>query len=104
MGRKNKKYQLDLHQQLYRRFQELESFGESKHAAKKSGTDGIAEHIYSFNTRKTYYRIGKKFIEWVQREKNCTTLKNARKYVKEYMLTLEAAIQPNGRKYSAWRL
>ena len=63
MGRKNKKYQLDLHQQLYKRFQELESFGESKHAAKQETNEGIAEHIYSFGTRRTYYNIGKRYID-----------------------------------------
>ena len=108
MGRNNKKYQLDLHQQLYNRFQKLESFGESfgesKHAAKHSDTDSLAEHIYSFGTRKTYYRIGKKYIEWAQREKKCTTLKDARRYVKEYMLMRESSVQPNGRKYSSWTL
>jgi len=104
MGRKNKKYQLDLHQQLYKRFQELESFGESKHEAKQNAADGIEEHIYSFGTRKTYYNIGKRFIEWVQREKDCTTLKNARKYAKEYLLMREAFTQTNGRKLSAWTL
>ena len=104
MGRKNKSYQLNLHQQLYKRFQELESFGKSKHAAKQEDGGGTAEHIYSFGTRRTYYNIGKRYIEWVEKEKGCTTLKSARKYANEYMHLREAYILPNGRHLSAWTL
>lgn len=48
LGRKNKKYYKDLHQQAYDRLTGMQAFGESKKEAVKNGTDG--QKIFSFNT------------------------------------------------------
>ena len=40
MGReKSNIYRQSLHQQAYRKFQNMKAFGESRHEAKKKGTD-----------------------------------------------------------------
>lgn len=84
MGRKNKAYYKDLHQQAYERLHGMLSFGESKKAAVANGTD--REKIFSFNTYKAYWKHVKYFLKYV-REKypKCTTLKKARKYVNEWL-------------------
>ncbi len=84
MGRKNKAYYKDLHQQAYERLHGMLSFGESKKAAVVNGTD--REKIFSFNTYKAYWKHTKYFLKYV-REKypKCTTLKKARKYVNEWL-------------------
>ena len=41
LGRKNKKYYKDLHQQAYDRLTGMQAFGESKKEAVKNGTDDI---------------------------------------------------------------
>lgn len=84
MGRKNKAYYKDLHQQAYERLHGMLSFGESKKAAVVNGTE--REKIFSFNTYKAYWKHTKYFLKYV-REKypKCTTLKKARKYVNEWL-------------------
>ena len=48
MGRKNKAYAKDLHQQAYEKLVSMQAFGESKRAAV---ADGTAKYkIFSFNT------------------------------------------------------
>lgn len=84
MGRKNKAYYKDLHQQAYERLHGMLSFGESKKEAVANGTN--QEKIFSFNTYKAYWKHTKYFLKYV-REKypKCTTLKKARKYVNEWL-------------------
>lgn len=84
MGRKNKKYYKDLHQQAYDRLTGMQAFGESKREAVANGTD--KDKIFSFNTYQTYWKHTKYFIKWVQeRHPECTTLKSAKKYVNEWL-------------------
>ena len=84
MGRKNKSYYKDLHQQAYDVFNAMLSFGESKKKAVEEETD--KKKIFSFNTYKTYWKHTKYFIKWVQQtHPECTTLKSARKYVNEWL-------------------
>ena len=84
MGRKNKSYYKDLHQQAYDRLTGMQSFGDSKRTAAADGTD--REKIFSFNTYKTYWKHIKYFIKYI-REKHpeCTTLKSAKKHVNEWL-------------------
>ena len=63
MGRNNKKYRKDLHQQLYDKFNKMIAFGESKREAKQNGT--IKNKIFSYSTYKTYYRHAKAFVDWM---------------------------------------
>lgn len=97
MGRGNKKYYKDMHQQAYDILNSMQSFGESKKEAVANGTaDG---KIFSFNTYKTYWKHTKYFIEYVKTEHpNCTTIKSARKYVNEW---LESRVEMMKDGYSA---
>ena len=52
MGRRNKAYYKDLHQQAYDKLVGMQAFGESKRAAVAAGTD--KDKIFSFNTYKSY--------------------------------------------------
>lgn len=84
MGRKNKAYYKDLHQQAYDRFQSMMAIGESKKAAVAEGTD--QGKIFSYNTYKTYWKHTKYFIAYIkEKHPECTTLKSARKYVGEWL-------------------
>ena len=84
MGRKNKAYSKDLHQQAYERLQGMLSFGESKKEAVANGTD--REKIFSFNTYKSYWKHIKYFLKYVRENyPKCTTLKKAKKYVNEWL-------------------
>lgn len=84
MGRRNKAYSKDLHQQAYDRLTAMQSFGESKRDAKENGTD--REKIFSFNTYKAYWKHTKYFIQYIkENHRDCTTLKSARKYVNEWL-------------------
>lgn len=84
MGRNNKAYHKDLHQQAYDRFQSMMAIGQSKRVAMDTGTG--QEKIFSFNTYKTYWKHTKYFIAYIkEKHPECTTLKSARKYVGEWL-------------------
>ena len=84
MGRKNKSYYKDLHQQAYDRLNGMQAFGESKKEAVANGTD--REKIFSFNTYQTYWKHTKYFLKYVKEaHPECTTLKSAKKYVNEWL-------------------
>ena len=84
MGRKNKSYYKDLHQQAYDRLTGMQSFGDSKRTAVAEGTD--REKIFSFNTYKTYWKHIKYFIKYIkEKHPECTTLKSAKKHVKAWL-------------------
>lgn len=86
MGRRNKSYSKDLHQQAYDRLTSMQAFGESKKEAMANGTE--REKIFSFNTYQTYWKHTKYFIKWVQEKyPDCKTLKKAEKYVPEWLET-----------------
>ena len=80
LGRKNKKYYKDLHQQAYDRLTGMQAFGESKKQAVADGTE--KDKIFSFSTYKAYWKHVKYFIKYIQeKHPECTTLKSAKKYV-----------------------
>ena len=84
MGRKNKEYSKDLHQQAYDRLTGMQAFGESKREAVANGTD--RDKIFSVNTYKTYWKHTKYFIAYIkEHHPECTTLKKAKKYVNEWL-------------------
>lgn len=84
MGRKNKTYFKDLHQQAYDKLVSMQAFGESKRAAAAAGKD--KEKIFSFNTYQTYWKHTKYFLQYMkENHSECTTLKSARKYVNEWL-------------------
>ena len=82
MGRRNKAYSKDLHQQAYDRLTGMQAFGESKKEATAYGEEKYK--IYSFNTYKSYWKHTKYFIKYIkENHPECTTLKSAKKYVNE---------------------
>ena len=84
MGRKNKKYSKNLHQQAYERITSMQAFGESRHTAKKTGAD--SKKIYSYSTYSTYWNCIKRYISWLKKEHNdCKTLNNAKNYITEWI-------------------
>lgn len=84
MGRRNKAYSKDLHQQAYDRLTGMQAFGESKKEAVANGTE--IEKIFSFNTYKSYWKHTKYFIKYIkENHPECTTLKSAKKYVNEWL-------------------
>ena len=84
MGRRNKAYSKDLHQQAYDRLTGMQAFGESKKEAVANGTE--KENIFSFNTYKSYWKHTKYFIKYIkENHPECTTLKSAKKYVNEWL-------------------
>ena len=86
MGRRNKAYSKDLHQQAYDRLTRMQAFGESKKEAVANGTE--KEKIFSFNTYKSYWKHTKYFIKYIkENHPECTTLKSAKKYVNEWLQT-----------------
>lgn len=86
MGRRNKAYSKDLHQQAYDRLTGMQAFGESKKEAVANGTE--KEKIFSFNTYKSYWKHTKYFIKYIkENHPECTTLKSAKKYVNKWLQT-----------------
>ena len=84
MGRKNKAYSKDLHQQAYERLQGMLVPGQSKKEAVANGTE--REKIFSFDTYKAYWKHVKYFLKYVRATyPKCTTLKKAKKYVNEWL-------------------
>lgn len=84
MGRKNKSYAKDLHQQAYERLTQMQAFGESKKAAVIDGT--AQDKIFAFNTYKNYWKHIKYFLKYIKTyHPECTTLRSARKYVNEWL-------------------
>ena len=82
MGRKNKAYFKDLHQQAYDRLTGMQAFGESKKEAVANGTE--KDKIFAFNTYKSYWKHTKYFIKYIkEKHPECTTLKSAKKYANE---------------------
>ena len=84
MGRRNKSYSKDLHQQAYERLTGMQAFGESKKAAVAAGSE--KDKIFSYNTYKSYWKHVKYFIKYIkENHPECTTLKSAKKYVNEWL-------------------
>lgn len=84
MGRKNKAYVKDLHQQAYARLTEMQAFGTSK---KESVANGNAkDKIFSYKTYEAYWKHTKYFIKYIQaNHPECTTLKAAKQYMNEWL-------------------
>ena len=64
MGRKNKSYSKDLHQQAYEKLTSMLALGESKREAVLNGT--ADDKIFSVNTYKTYWKHIKYFLKYVK--------------------------------------
>ena len=84
MGRNNRKYRKDLHQQAYEKLKQMLAIGESRSEGKKDGT--ARDRIYSFSTYKTYHKHIRYFLQYIKKHHpECTTLKAARRYVNEWL-------------------
>lgn len=87
--------------QVNRRFSDMFSFGESKHAFKRSGE--AAAGIFSYNTAKTYIRECCNFAKWVKARhpEQIKSLDDCRPYIREY---LTHARRQDGKAFSAYSL
>lgn len=84
MARKDKKYSISLKDQAYKKLTSMLRFGESKKKAKEDGS--IEDKIFSRNTYKTYWKHIKYYLSYLKKNHpECTTLKKARGYVKEWL-------------------
>lgn len=61
------------------------AIGESKHKAKADGS--YLQHIYSYNTLRTYMRHSNYFAKYCKAEHGCRTLADCRPYVDEWLQT-----------------
>ena len=96
MGRKNKEYQKDLHQQAYDSLKSMEAYGKSKKEAMREGT--AKDKIYSYNTFKTYWKHIRYFVDWVKKENpEATTLKAAKKICQRMAGSSRSIVQSKGR-------
>ena len=84
MGRKNKAYVKDLHQQAYARLTEMQAFGTSKKESVANGT--AKDKIFSYKTYETDWKHTKYFIKYIQaNHPECTTLRAAKQYMNEWL-------------------
>lgn len=109
IGRRNKEYFKDMHQQAYDRLVGMQAFGDSKVEDKKYDreheTDIVAGKIYSYSSYKTYWKHIKYFIKWVGEEyPDCKTLKKAEKYVPEWLQNRVEQVDKDGKHLSAWTI
>jgi hypothetical protein len=105
MGYKDKKYQKDLIQQTNERLTSMLHAGEgtSKREAVKNGTD--REKIFSYSTYESYFKHCKYFMRYVKKEHpEVTNLKQAKKYVNEWLQKRTDERDENGRGLSAWTI
>ena len=83
-GYKDKKYHKNLRQQTVDVLTEKQAFGKSRHHLKKMGL--AEDKITSVLTYITYKKACLRFVGYVEKNHpDCTTLKKARRYVKEYL-------------------
>lgn len=104
MGRdKRSKYRKTLYQQAYMRLEKMKAFGESKKVAKADGT--MKDKIFSVSTYKSYKKHIKYFIHYIEMvHPECTTLKSAKKYVKEWLQMRTEQVDEHGEHLSAWTI
>ena len=109
MGRRNKEYHKDLHQQAYDRLNGMMAIGDSKKADmaydREHDTDILSGKIYSYATYKTYMKHTKYFLNWLKStHPKCKTLKKARKYVPEWLQSRVDYRDEKGNGLSAWTI
>lgn len=103
MGRKNKRYRKDLHQQAYEKLNSMQAAGQSKKEAIAAGT--AKDKIFAYSTYDSYWKHIKYFLKWVQEKyPECTTLKAAKRYVNEWLQIRTDHTNLNGEHYSAWTI
>lgn len=84
MGRRNKSFVKDLHQQAYEQMQDKLAIGQSRAEDKRNGT--AKDKIYAYATYETYWRHIRYFLRWLKKQHpECTTLKKAKRYVPEWL-------------------
>ena len=80
MGHKNRK---TLIRQVQEALESKLAIGQSRHKAKQAGTD--KEHIYSWNTFRTYQKHACYFVKWCKENHGCKTLAECRPHADEWL-------------------
>lgn len=105
MGRKNKNYSRSLREQVCENLTEMLHAGEgcSKKEAVKDGT--VQNKIFSYSTYHTYKKHCLYFVDYIKRvHPECTTLKAAKKYIKEWLQYRTDSKNLKGETLSAWTI
>ena len=105
MGYKNKKYQKDLIQQINEKLTDMLHAGEgtSKKDAIAEGTD--KDKIYAYSTYKSYFKHCKYFARYInENHPECTNLKQAKKYVNEWLQARVDQVNKKGEHLSSWTI
>ena len=103
MGRKDKQYRLNIHQQARKKLEEMCAFGESKRAHKEAGT--AKDKIFSFSTFETYKKHIDYFTDWMRKEHpEVSVLKKARPFAKEWLKLRAEQTDKDGEHLSAWTI
>ena len=81
----------------------MQAFGESKRQAILDGTD--KNKIFSFATYKSYWKVSKRYLRWLKKNHpDVSTMKAARRHVREYLEEREQQTDFSGKLLSAWTL
>lgn len=75
------------------------AFGQSRHAAKKDGSD--ADKIFSYDTLKTYRKASFRFAAYCKATHGCKLLAECRQYVPEYIRQRMQGVSPSTVKMEA---
>ena len=105
MGRRDKdKYRKSLHQQAYDWLLPMLKFGESKkNYIKECGNTDNA--IFSRDTYNTYKKHIGYFLQWMKHEHpECTSLKKAKYYTKDWLQYRTDYVNEKGEHLSAWTI
>lgn len=106
MGKDRSKYikKKGLHEQAYERLTSMLSLGNSKKEDRIT-EDGIQDKIYSKSTYDTYKKHIKYFLQWIkQNHPEVKSLKQAKKYVNEWLEFRVNSFNAAGEQLSAWTI
>lgn len=105
MGYKSKKYKRDLSQQVYDRLTKMLHAGENT-SKKEAIADGTYRaKVFSYDSYHTYAKHCRYFSKYVREHyPEVTSLKQAKKYVNEWLQSRVDYTDQNGRHLSAWTI
>lgn len=105
MGRKDKRFSINLHQQAFNTFHKMLLAGENADKGKSKQDKTLKDKIFSYSTFETYLKHTDYFIRWIKAEHpDCTTLRSAKKYINNFLEERCNTTNASGRPLSAWTI
>lgn len=105
MGYKNKKYQKDLTQQINERLTAMLHAGEGTSKKEAIANETDQDKIFSYSTYESYFKHCKYFSRYVREHyPEVTSLKQAKRYVNEWLQYRVDHGGQNGKELSAWTI